>query len=303
VIHAGVLLYGRAMPARSQLKPSDQRELHVIDIELPTPTMEVRETPPDNVDPTRPAEPGRAPDVRVAARAAVLPSTPGAPGGPPQAEAPPETNPAPASTQKPTQFDELPGERPGVLGVPGVAGLNSPVWSMPGVIPHGAAPAPAPTVAPAPRPVDPDIAGQVVREAMAEHDKGLGLDLPAAGSMTSAVQAAIQVSEIPVGTKGSIQCSISPNGAVSGCNLLHSTGGGNEAWDRAKRAAQAIVGAALPGQYARGATVIIDITVLQAPPAGGKGGFSGTGMNFDVSNIGGHATRQVRASHRVVAAR
>jgi hypothetical protein len=191
-----------------------------------------------------------------------------------------------------------------VLGVPGVAGMGSPLWAIPGVVPHGTAPAPAPTTAPTPREVDPDIGGQVLREAMAEHDKGLGMDLPAAGTMTSAVQTSIMGSSIPVGTKGSIECRISPSGVVSGCTLTQSTGGGSEAWDAATRAAAAIVGSALPGQYAKGATVIIDVSVLQAPPAGSKGGWNGgAGANFDVSNIGAHNTRNVRASHRVVAAR
>lgn len=300
VLHAGLLLYARGMPVRSQLKASDQRELRVIDIDLSTPTMEVHETPPDNADPLRPTEPGRAADLRVASRTSAPQRAPGAPA----AEGQPEPSPAPPSTQKPTEFDELPGEHQGgVLGVPGVPGLGNPLWTMQGVVPHGAAPAPAPTTVPAPREVDPDIAGQVIREAMAEHDKGFGLDLPAAGTMTSAVQTSILGSSIPVGTKGSIECRISPSGAVSGCNLTRSTGGGSEAWASAVSAAAAIVGSALPGQYAHGATVIIDVSVLQAPPAGGKGGFAGAGLNFDMSNIGAHNTRQVRASHRVVAAR
>ena len=69
------------------------------------------------------------------------------------------------------------------------------------------------------------------------------------------------------------------------------------------RAAAAIAGPPLPGQYANGATVIIEVNVTQAPPAGGKGGFTGTGANFDVSNIGAHNTKYVRTSHRVIAAR
>jgi hypothetical protein len=39
------------------------------------------------------------------------------------------------------------------------------------------------------------------------------------------------------------------------------------------------------------------------PPAGSKGGFTGSGANFDLSNIGAHSTRNVRTSFRVVAAR
>ncbi len=94
--------------------------------------------------------------------------------------------------------------------------------------------APASTVAPAARPVDSDIAGKVVRNEMAKRDKELGLDAPLAGSMASAVQAAVMGSDIPAsGTRGSITCNVSPSGVVSGCKLTTSTGGGSVAWNNA----------------------------------------------------------------------
>jgi hypothetical protein len=52
-----------------------------------------------------------------------------------------------------------------------------------------------------------------------------------------------------------------------------------------------------------GMTVTVDVTSNNQPPAGGKGGFSGTGVSFDTSNIGAHNTRHVRTSFRVAAAR
>ena len=189
-----------------------------------------------------------------------------------------------------------------MLGVPGVPGYGQPVYNMPGVLPPDVhVRAPAPTVAPAPRPVDKDIAGKVIRDAMASKDKEIGLDLPVAGSIRTALREAIQGTDIPTGTKGSVSCTISPAGVVSNCHVQSSTGGTSNSWAVATRAAAAVAGTALPGQYAHGAMVTVDISVVNTPPAGSKGGISGAGANFDISNIGAHQTKQVRTSHHVVA--
>jgi hypothetical protein len=295
-LHVVVVLVARAMPPLALLDSSNQQDLRVIDIELPTSLPpEVREPPPSPEPPGPTSE--RLPEGRAAARTVTPPVGPQVPS---TAEPPPETNPAPSPTsaQRPS-YDTLPGENKGVLGVEGVPGLGSPVWAMPGVLPQGtSAGAPAPTVAPAPRPVDSDIAGQVVRDQMAINDKKLGLDAPMAGSMASAVQGAVMDSNIPSGTRGSIVCNVSPSGVVSGCKLATSTGGGSEAWSAAMQAATAISGP-LSGQYAHGAIVTIDVSVRDTPPAGSKGGFTGTGANFDLANIGAHATKKVSVSHHI----
>jgi hypothetical protein len=90
---------------------------------------------------------------------------------------------------------------------------------------------------------------------------------------------------------------------VTGCKVVGNNGGSPGAWDAAARAAMGVAGAALTGQYQNGAVVTIDVSVSQGPPAGSNGGLSGAGANFDLANIGAHATRNVRATHRVVAAR
>jgi hypothetical protein len=152
--------------------------------------------------------------------------------------------------------------------------------------------------------VDKDIAGKVIRDAMNTRDKDLGLDVPVAGTIRSTVAAAVRdASDLPVGTRGSIECRVAPSGKVSGCRLTSSTGGGPAGWGASTSAANALAGAALPGQYAGGAIVTIDINVIQQLPAGSKGGLSGATLSFDTANIGAHATRMVRTTHRVVAAR
>jgi hypothetical protein len=194
-----------------------------------------------------------------------------------------------------------------VLGVPSVPGLNGPgVWALPGVLPSGTpAAAPAPTVAPAPRPVDSDIAGQVVRDVMAKKDKKLGLDSPAAGTVAAAVATSIRGSDVPNVARGTIEFRIGPNGQVLGVKVISMSSGTTDQWERAARAAAAAVAGRLvmTGEYAKGMTVSIDVTSNVAPPAGSNGGFTGSGANFDISNIGAHATRNVRTSFRVMAAR
>ncbi|APR84680.1 Hypothetical protein A7982_10029 [Minicystis rosea] len=301
-IHAGVLLVARTMPPLSLLTERDRKkvdEIEIVDIQAPPKVEAVPEAPP-NPDAPRPPEPDRTPpEARVAARTA-----PAINPGPQAATTAEPQNPPPAPSATSTnKFDDLPPEqRGGVLGVP-VPGMNGPVWSMPGVLPGPATAAPAPTVAPAPRPVDKDIAGIVIRDAMAKKDKDIGLDLPMAGSMSSAVRTAVYNTELAAGTKGSIECRVSAAGRVSGCRLVGSNGGSVGAWNQAVQAATAVAGGALSGQYASGAVVTIDISITQGPPSGSSGGLKGAGATFDVSNIGAHVTRSVRTSHRVVAAR
>jgi hypothetical protein len=288
------------MPSISALVARDRKALDVIDIvEMPASkpaALTMPEAPAP--DAPRPSEPSRPqPEARNDARAVTpVPSPPG------PATAEPQAPPAPGGTPNPGKFDELPPEAPG--GVLGLPGLGGPAWSIPGVVPGpGAAPAPAPTVAPAPRPVDRNIAGIVIGAELAKNDKALGLDLPMAGSMSSSVRTAVMGTELPAGTSGSIECRVTAAGRVTGCKMVGSNGGSPGAWDVAVRAASAVAGGALSGRYANGAVVTIDVNVSQGPPAGGKGGISGAGATFDISNIGAHATRNVRATHRVVAAR
>jgi hypothetical protein len=298
-LHVGVFAVARAMPPLSSLLQRDRRELDTIEIvELPPskPVAVIQDAPrPEAPRPLDPVEP--RPDAHVAPRIAPEPTGPQAP-----TTAEPVNPPPPSATEKPTQWDHPPEDRPpGVLGVPGLGGPAA--WAMPGVLPGATGPAPpAPTVAPAARPIDRHVATRILNEELAKKDKKLGLDLPVAGSMSSAVRTAVQGSELPAGVQASIQCRVSPNGAVTGCRLVGSNGGGAAAWAQAVRAAGSVAGAALRGRYASGAVVTISVSISNTSPSGSKGGLQGAGANFDLSNIGAHTTRLVRTSHSVAAA-
>ncbi len=302
-LHVGVVLIASRMPPLALLTAADQRDLRVIDIEIPTSLPASIEPPaPQNLGP-----PTARPDERPVAGSLGVRGAPSTGPQPnPEATVEPNANPAPAGTDKP-RFDALPSDDPrGVLGLQGVPGLGSPVWGMPGVLQApGAAPA-APTAAPAPRQVDRDIAGQVLREALATRDKDMGLDLPGAGNIASAIATAVSGSDVPLVSHGTIQCRIGAGGTVTGCRVVTMNSGSPDQWNRAAQNAQAaLAGLALTltGDYANGATVTVNVTSSNSPPAGGKGGFTGTGMSFDTSNIGAHNSRHVRTSFTVAAAR
>jgi hypothetical protein len=307
-VHAGLLLAARSMPAPT-LSASQQKPIDTIDIELPaTPPapIAVREVTPVPVSPDAPRgrEPERQPDARVPARTLPNqgPETPATPG-------PPDTNPgtAPTTAQPGSRFDELPDEqRGGVLGLPGVPGLGNQAWTMPGVLEGGGRAPPAPTVAPAARPVDKDIAGIVIRDAMQGHDKEIGIDLPGAGNVGGAVRTAVQGADLPDVTKATLQFRLGPNGQVLGVSVLSSSSGSSEAWQRvAKNAAAQLTGRTFEmGQrFAKGAMVTVNVSSNLQAPAGSKGGLQGAGVAFDVSNIGAHATKNVRTSYTVAAIR
>jgi hypothetical protein len=302
VLHGALLLVARGMPPLALVTDADLRELRTIDVEFtPTPPLEARHeiAPVPTEEAPRPTDAERPPERVAAAGRPVVPG----PEGPKAIEPPSETNPQPrpAGTQGPTKFDDLPDEpHGGVLGVPGAPGVpGNAMWGMPGVL-EGGARAPAPTAAPAPRPVDRDIAGKVVREAMTANDKDKGIDLPAAGTLAAALADTIQGSDVPNVSRASIVFRIGAGGQVLGYQVLSQSGGG-DAWERAARAAAARVAGRLvmTGNYARGAVITVNVVSNDQPPAGSKGGLAGAGVAFDMSNIGAHATRSIRTGFSV----
>lgn len=302
-LHAALVLVARALPPLSLLSASDRRDLRTIDIDLPPPVTSV---PLAERAPVTEPRAQADPDKAIATRT-TRPSSPPRETGP-RPEVTAEQPTAPTQPKAPTRFDDLPEEPQGVLGMNGVPGLGgNAVWTMPGVIPSSVgAPAPAPTEAPARRPVDGDIGGKVVRDAMSARDKTIGIDLPAAGAVASVVADVVRGSDVPDVSKGSIEFRVGANGQVLGYRVITTRGGSSDAWDRAARAAAARLsgsGLAMTGAYTRGATITVDVSSNLELPAGGKGGFTGTGMTFDLSNIGAHTRRMVRTSFRVAAAR
>jgi hypothetical protein len=313
VVHAGIPLLALFAPAGTvTLKPVTE-PLRIIDIEIP-PTVPGRREPETLTEripreATTEARPERAPSERVRRDPTGEPSEE-AIVEPPVGPSPvnPEGPPQPSPTTPPNEYDTPPREGHDVILAPGIGG--KPVWALPGAIPDQAPPAPAPTVPARPRETDRDIAGTVLRKVQSDKDKSIGIDLPAAGTVASAVRAAVQGSDAPNEGRATFEVRLGPRGQVLGVRVISSSSGGNAGWSTAAAAAQARLAGrtlAMSGDFAKGATVYIDITSKMALPAGsaggvkpGAGGAVGGSLDFDVSNLGARAKRSVSSSFRVV---
>jgi hypothetical protein len=182
------------------------------------------------------------------------------------------------------------------------------VWTIPGAVPENGRPAPAPTTPGAPREVDKNIAGKVLNEELKARDKNLGIDLPAAGTVASAIGNAVRGSEAPNEGRATFVVRLSPTGQVLDVRLASSSAGNQDVWQRAAQAAAAALrgkSLTMTGAYKAGATVYVDVASAVVLPDGTKGGVKrqGAGVGFDLSNIGANPTRVVKTSFRVVPAK
>ncbi|WP_437928311.1 hypothetical protein WMF37_03470 [Sorangium sp. So ce291] len=227
------------------------------------------------------------------------------PAPPDPAGAPREGPAAPPGPAPSTEYDGPPSaERP-----PSVAGLDGvPVWQLRGVLPdRAAAPPPAPTAPPAPRETSMDRAGEVVREAMRDRDKALGLDLPAAGTIASVVADAVRASETPATARAVFEVQLSGAGLVLGVRALSSTAGATALWALvAREAAARLAGRALAmtAAFAKGARVYVTVSSSVKMPSGATSGGihqQGAGFGFDVADLGARPHRLVQSSFRVEA--
>lgn len=304
LLHAGIPLVARLVIHPSSALLVATTPLQPIEmVEIPIDPLQ--EPPPANVEPRAPSdapEP-QAPEPRAAAAANPRePSGPVEPSAEPAATAAPNVPPGRA----PDQYDALPeGNGDGIARAPG---LDSPIWTLPGAIALAPRAAAAPTVAPSARPVDKDIAGIVVRQAMLDNDKRLGLDLPGAGTVASAVGTAVRGTETPSVGRATFEIRLGADGRVLGVRIVSATAGASDAWDRAAKAAAAALASRtlqMNANYAKGAMIYVDVNSTMALPSGGTSGVSqeGSGMRFDVSDIGAHKSRSVKTSFRTVAVR
>jgi hypothetical protein len=270
----------------------DQAVLNLPQIAPPEPL--VPPPPSDDANPND-ARQATATDPRNSARND-HPTEPGPPG--PEATSVPNAPNGPRSDE----YDPLP--QTGVLTAPGVGG--PPVWTMPGMMPDPGRPAPASTTTPRAREVDKDIAGKVIRQAMREGDKSKGIEIPAAGTAASAVQASLYGSDLPAEARGTIAIQIGPGGAVTGVKVVSMAGGNADQWEKAAQAAAARLRQAkldLPEEFKNGAIIYLDAVSTEQSPAGKGSGISGNTAKFDLSNIGAHKRQVVRVATRVVAVR
>lgn len=201
------------------------------------------------------------------------------------------------ATGAPGEYSGPPPSAPiaggGAITLPGIGAGT--LWLPQGMGLEGPRPAPAPTVAPA-RTVDPHIATKVLTDAVKEKDKGLGLDLPGAGTLGTAIKQAVQAATLPSGS-ATYELRLSPAGKVVSARLVSSSGGSSGEWDAAGKAALGRV-LQMGSAYAKGAIVRVQITKTTTLPSGSTSGIQqkGAGATFDVSDIGAHQQTVVRSS-------
>jgi hypothetical protein len=290
ILHAASLGLARFMPAHEapETASADNVRGDVFDIE-PLPS------PPKEAAPARIEEQNQEPEEEAekpapgAARAKIAPIAksiesesraiqpnlsppPTAEGNPPPSA--PEAPSAPASPSGVSDNEFSPPEgAPGGNGV--IPGLNGqPVWALPGVLPEGPAPAAAPTTPTAPKPVDRDIAGQVIGGTLRKKDQDLGLDLPAGGVVASTIASAVRGSDAPGDARATFEVRLGADGKVLSTRVVSATAGQAGQWERvAKRAAADLAARSLTmsgDAAAKGATVTVKIESKVVYPAGSK---------------------------------
>ncbi len=300
-LHALIPLAARVAPrTEAALIARSSRAYVEIEVEAPgeipaagrsAARAEAREEREAEREPEQRARAGRA------ARGAAQEVEPGAAQEPGPAE-------APAAPGPPVDEYGGPAAAEGVVTAPGLGGAR--VWEIPGVLP-GHAPRAAPTAPPRPRETPADKAGEVLREALQARDKAIGIDLPAAGTVASAVAEAVKSSDAPDTSRATFEVSLNGAGQVTGVRVTSMSAGAADVWARVARAAAARLAGrtlAMTAAFAKGAKIYVSVVSAVKMPSGSSSGgvqMQGAGVGFDLSDIGAHAQRVVSSSFKVVA--
>lgn len=259
-------------------------------IEIDSPNAAREPAPPENRAPEATNPPGTPQGNTPRPAAETLPLAPAHPTPEPAAIAetePEKTTPAPPSAESPAtaepgpvkpppaapptdEYGSLPptDSAPGGAGVPGLSG---PLWSIPGVVPSGEAPKPAPTTITAAPAVPSDVASRVLSGTMHSRDKDLGIEVPGAGVVASSVATAMRQSAL-TDVKGSFEVKLSGDGTVESVRFLGSTDGDAGQWAAvAESVRKSFAGKNLQmGADKQPVTVVVKVESKLQYPAGSK---------------------------------
>ncbi len=177
----------------------------------------------------------------------------------PATPATPTANGAPGSEGGPTPAGPSPAPTtPSDGWTPRPAG-TTPVYLLPGVF-APAAPSAAPTSV-ASAGSDPRAGTKALASTLSSQTASLGLDLPAASSVASAVADAVRGIDLPADARGAFEVRLSKDGRVESVKVGKVSAGEGAAWDRAAAAAKgALAGRALAmGPRGEAATVTVNV--------------------------------------------
>lgn len=191
---------------------------------------------------------------------------------------------------------------PRPAGSPGAPGSSAGTGGVSGQ----ATSATAKTSSPA-RAVDRTVATRLLADSQAERDKSLGLTLPAAGNIASALGASVRAALGPkTAGSGTFLAILAPGGRLVALTPIAWNGGSAEAWASAAQAAAGSLAGrsfALVAPFQNGAVVWVEVTATFTLPSGAATSVSGEpgGFRFDLADIGRRRQQVVRTSVRVAA--
>ncbi len=168
-----------------------------------------------------------------------------------------------------------PGEDPGWSARPAGGDLplpslgGEPLWLSLGGL-ETVAP-PAPTRAPSP-PIDRRAATRAISGTMQARDRELGLDIPAAGAVASALATSVRGTPAPHGARATFEVRLGADGNLLSARWMSASKGDPRDWESAvAEAKKALVGRALPMGDAgalRGALIRVHVTTVHQLPSG-----------------------------------
>ena len=293
ILHGASLALARFIPDHTppDVAAADTTRGDLFDIETLPPAAPPPKPPPPEAPAEEPEEEAEQP-AAGAARAKIAPiaksiepeprpiqpNTLTSPESSPPSGNPPAAGTAPTAPEAPSGVSDSefsPPEGPAAGGNGVLPGLNGqPVWALPGVLPEAQAPAPAPTTPTGPKPVDRDIAGQVISGTLRKKDQEIGLDLPAGGVVASTIASAVRSADTPLDARATFEVRLGADGKVLSTRVVSATAGEAGQWERvAKRASADLAARALTmsgDAAAKGATVTVKIESKVVYPAGSK---------------------------------
>jgi hypothetical protein len=141
---------------------------------------------------------------------------------------------------------------------------------------------------------------------MRASDKSRGLDLPAAGTVASAVLEAVRGADTPATARTTFEVLLSGSGQVLSARMVSTTAGAADLWARVASAAVARLAGRKLGMtsaFTKGARVYVSVVSSVRMPSGATSGVQqqGAGIGFDLSDIGANASRVMSSSFKVVA--
>jgi hypothetical protein len=139
--------------------------------------------------------------------------------------------------------------------------------------------------------------------SLERHDRRIGINLPAAGTVASVVSTAVLDSDTPTTARATFSVQLDGAGKVVGVGVVSFTDGAPARWERVTRTIAAQLSGRplmMTGAYAKGAVVTVTATSVVQFPAGSKSEGpierehgTVTVTLGDLSNIGAHPQRVV----------